>query len=187
VTEVVARAPTVTLRPMSEADLPLLHAWLQRPHVLEWWGGDDGAPSLDEVQAHYLPRVQTPERVTPWIALHAGRPIGYAQSYIAMDCGAGWWPEVQDPGLRGIDQFLAEAADLGRGLGTRMVGALLERLFADPAVTAVQVDPRPDNARAIRCYEKAGFRPLGPIVTPDGPALYMLCERAAHRPIQDHP
>jgi hypothetical protein len=32
-------------------------------------------------------------------------------------------------------------------------------------------------ARAIRCYEKAGFRRVGTVDTPDGPAVYMLCER----------
>lgn len=173
------RPVAVSLRAMTEADLPMLHHWLGRPHVLQWWGGDDGAPSLAEVRAKYLPRVLAHERVDPWIATHDERPIGFAQSYVAMACGGGWWPEVRDPGLRGIDQFLAEATDLGRGLGTRMVGALLDQLFVDPAVSAVQVDPHPDNARAIRCYEKAGFRRVGPISTPDGPALYMRCERAA--------
>jgi aminoglycoside 6'-N-acetyltransferase-1b len=53
----------------------------------------------------------------------------------------------------------------------------LEVLFDDPRVTKVQTDPAPANLRAIRCYEKAGFRRVGEIVTPDGPALYMTCER----------
>jgi aminoglycoside 6'-N-acetyltransferase-1b/aminoglycoside 6'-N-acetyltransferase-2 len=42
---------------MTEADLPMLHAWLNRPHVAQWWGGEDACPSLDEVRAHHLPRV----------------------------------------------------------------------------------------------------------------------------------
>ncbi len=36
------------------------------------------------------------------------------------------------------------------------------------------IDPRPDNPRAIRAYEKAGFVPQHEIVTPDGPALLMI-------------
>jgi hypothetical protein len=38
---------------------------------------------------------------------------------------------------------------------------------------SIQVDPSPTNARAIRCYEKAGFTRVGTVVTPDGPALLM--------------
>jgi hypothetical protein len=51
-------------------------------------------------------------------------------------------------------------------------------LGADVAVTKVQSEPDPTNRRAIRCYEKAGFRAIRTIVTPDGPALYMLRHRA---------
>ena len=94
-----------------------------------------------------------------------------------MGSGDGWWESEQDPGVRGIDQFLADPGQLGRGLGTSMVRAFVERLFAEPAVTRVQVDPSPANARAIRCYEKAGFRPVGEVRTPDGPALLMICDR----------
>ena len=52
--------------------------------------------------------------------------------------------------------------------------ALVDRLFADPAVTQIQTDPHPTNKRAIRCYEKAGFRAVKEIVTPDGAAVWMV-------------
>jgi RimJ/RimL family protein N-acetyltransferase len=58
-----------------------------------------------------------------------------------------------------------------------MVRAFVERLLADPEVTKVQADPDPSNARAIRCYEKVGFRRIARIRTPDGPALLMILER----------
>ena len=57
----------------------------------------------------------------------------------------------------GIDQSLANASQLGKGLGTKLVRALVELLFNDPEVTKIQTDPSPSNLRAIRCYEKAGF------------------------------
>ena len=82
-----------------------------------------------------------------------------------------------DPGVRGIDLFIGEPEMPGKGLGTELVRKLCEMLFADPAVTRIQADPDPANARGIRCYEKAGFRAAGLITTPDGPAFYMLRER----------
>jgi len=160
---------------MTEHDIPMLHDWLNRPHILEWWGGE--RPTLAQVGNKYLPRIMAEEFVTPYIATLGQRPIGYAQSYIALGSGDGWWQEETDPGVRGIDQSLAEATDLGKGLGTKLVTALVELLFSDTAVTKIQTDPAPTNLRAIRCYEKAGFRQVKSIVTPDGPAIYMLHER----------
>ena len=149
-------------RPLSAADLPLIATWVARPHVAEWW---DGPIALDHGLRHF-------------IAVLEGQPIGYVQSYQAAAChGDGWWLEVTDPGVHGIDQFLADAAKLGQGLGTQLVRAFVAGLFTDPGVTLVQADPSPENLRAIRCYEKAGFRRVREIVTPDGPALLMHRER----------
>jgi GNAT superfamily N-acetyltransferase len=90
-----------------------------------------------------------------------------------------WWQDETDPGARGVDQYLADEAQLGRGLGSEMVRQFLARTFAeDPAVTQVQTDPAPHNGRAIRAYERAGFRKLREVITPDGPALLMLVTRA---------
>ena len=57
----------------------------------------------------------------------------------------------------------------------------------DHAVTWIQTDPSPTNLRAIRCYERAGFRQVRTIVTPDGPALYMLQERPSAGTARDAP
>jgi RimJ/RimL family protein N-acetyltransferase len=171
---VTALPSVVVFRPLTPADLPMLHEWLGRPHVAEWW---DGVPSLDEVEADFGPMMDDRSTTRAYIALGDGRPIGYIQSYVALGSGEGWWPDEVDPGVRGIDQFLADADHLGRGLGTRMVRAFIACLFADPEVTRIQTDPSPRNARAIRCYQKAGFDPMRVVDTPDGPALLMICER----------
>lgn len=36
-------APLVP-RPMTEDDLALLHEWLQRSHLVRWWGGEAERP-----------------------------------------------------------------------------------------------------------------------------------------------
>jgi AacA4 family aminoglycoside N(6')-acetyltransferase len=174
----VSKTP-VTLRLMTERDLPMLHEWLNRPHIVEWWGGEDERPTLDEVREHYLPRVLAEESVIPYIAMLGDEPIGYAQSYVALGSGDGWWEDETDPGVRGIDQFLASQTQLNKGLGTKLVQTLVELLLSDPTVTKVQTDPAPNNHRAIRCYEKAGFVQQNVITTPDGPAVYMVQTRQA--------
>jgi AacA4 family aminoglycoside N(6')-acetyltransferase len=171
----VVASSLVTLRPMTEGDLETLHGWLNRPHIVEWWGG--GHPTLDEVRAKYLPRVLAADNVTPYIGMLGSKPFAYAQSYVALGSADGWWDDETDPGVRGIDQSIGEPDLLGKGLGTLLVRALGDMLLADPAVTRLQTDPDPRNLRAIRCYEKAGFRRVREIVTPDGAALYMVRNR----------
>lgn len=159
--------------PVTAADLPLLLRWISQPHVAEWW---DCAPTLESVREDFLPEPPDPGDFR-YVVRHRGQPIGYIQSYVAVDTGSGWWKGFTDPTVRGIDQFIGEPALVNRGLGTAMVRAFCHRLFSDPTVTAIQLDPDPTNARAIRCYEKAGFQPIGLVETPDGTAYLMRLTR----------
>jgi RimJ/RimL family protein N-acetyltransferase len=129
---------------------------------------------LAEVEADYLPMTDPESTTQGYIALLAGQPIGFIQSYVVLGSGDGWWEQETDPGARGIDQFLADAEHLGRGLGSTMVRAFVDELFLDPSVTKVQTDPSPENERAIRSYIRAGFQAQGEVDTPDGPALLMV-------------
>lgn len=165
---------TLSFRPLEAHDLPMMQAWLQRSHVAAWWG----APStLEEVEAEYLPTIDGRSSTKAYIVSINGQAVGFIQAYVVLGSGDGWWEDESDPGARGIDQFLADAALLNRGLGTTMVAAFVERLFEDPCVTRIQTDPSPTNGRAIRCYSKVGFQKVGEVATPDGPAMLMLYER----------
>ncbi len=160
---------------LAEHDLGLLSEWLNRPHVAEWW--DDRPVSCAAVREKYLPRILRSTSVSVYFAYLKGAPVGFIQSYLAAEQSDGWWPDERDLGVVGIDQFLADADDLGKGLGTEMVSQFVSAVFEDPAVTQIQVDPKPTNLRAVRCYEKVGFRKVGMIETPDGLALLMVMER----------
>jgi RimJ/RimL family protein N-acetyltransferase len=166
--------PELSFRPLTLADLPLLHEWLNRAHVAEWW---DEQRDLEYVLQTFGADLESPLMRMFFVCL-GGEPIGYIQEYRVLGADPEWWTDETDPGARGIDQFLANAEQLGLGLGSRMVRQFVTGLFADPEVTQVQTDPSPSNARAIRAYEKAGFRRVGEVVTPDGPALLMRITRA---------
>ena len=166
--------PVFSFRPLAEADLPLLHVWVNRPHVAQWW---DAPRTLEDIRADYLPSVRGLSSTEACIALLDGVPAGFIQAYVVLGSGDGWWEDERDPGARGIDQFLADGARLGQGLGRAMVRAFVEHLLQDPRVTKIQTDPAPHNLRAIRCYRQAGFDDVGPVMTPDGPAWLMRCVR----------
>jgi RimJ/RimL family protein N-acetyltransferase len=165
----------LSFRPITRDDLALLQDWLRRPHVAQWW---DSPESLADIAEEFLPPSDGTATHTVYFALREQVPIGLIQSYVVMGSDDGWWETENDPGARGVDLFLADGHGLDRGLGTAVLRAFLALLFADPAVTVVQADPRPDNRRAIRCYAKVGFTAVGEVATPDGVALLMRCTRA---------
>ena len=152
-------------RPMTSADLPLLKRWLAAPHVVEWWGdageqfelvsGDLDEPAMDQ-----------------FIVTTGDRPFAYIQCYNPQI-----WPEgglgLHPDGTRAIDQFIGEIDMVGRGHGSAFIRAFAERVIAGGAPRVV-TDPDPDNARAVRAYEKAGFEKMHLIDTSDGTALLMV-------------
>jgi aminoglycoside 6'-N-acetyltransferase len=152
-------------RPMAAADLPLLRGWLGMPHVVEWWGEADEQYALVSEDLDSAAMDQ-------FIVAADDRPFAYLQCY---DQTA--WPEnglgAHPHGTRGIDQFIGDPNMIGHGHGSAFI-----RDFTDGLLTAgtprVLTDPNPANARAIRAYEKAGFRSDGVVNTPDGLSLLMV-------------
>jgi len=60
-----------------------------------------------------------------------------------------------------------------RGHGSAFIRAFVDALLREGAPRIV-TDPDPENARAVRAYQKAGFEKAGMVDTPDGPALLMV-------------
>jgi RimJ/RimL family protein N-acetyltransferase len=110
---------------------------MNRPHVAARWVGPI---TLERVQAKYRPRLAGGP-VRPYLACLNDVPVGFIQSYWATQVAAEW-PEERDPGVMGIDLFLADAGRLNQGLGTEMVRQFVARLFEDPRVTEILVNGR---------------------------------------------
>ena len=70
--------------------------------------------------------------------------------------GDGWWEEETDPGVRGIDHYWRMHHNWGKGLGTKLVRALVELLFNDPEVTKIQTDSVAEQLASDPMREKAG-------------------------------
>ena len=83
-------------------------------------------------------------------------PIGCVQIIDPAREETHYWGDVPD-NLRAIDIWIGEVSDTGKGYGTEMMRLALERCFADPAVTAVLIDPLASNTAAHRFYERLGF------------------------------
>ena len=73
----------VTVRRLTDDDLPLLHGWLNQPDVVRWWEGDD--VSWEGVLRDYGAASEEPAE--HWIALLEGEPVGWIQCYAWADYG----------------------------------------------------------------------------------------------------
>lgn len=152
-------------RAVTEVDLPMLRAWLAEPHIAEWWG-DDPEGSLAEIR-EAMDGVET----EPLIVELDGRPIAYIQSYDPhLEDGHPY--QDQPFGTLGMDISIGPSDLVGKGHGSAIVRQFVEMLFEEGAPRVV-IDPHPDNLRAIRAYEKAGFRAFDTRTTVYGPALMM--------------
>lgn len=165
----------ITFRPMSRDDLPLVHEWHQRPHVQEWWVERN---TFEETEAHYGPTIDGVEPTDHYIALLDGEPFGLIQTYLVSD-----YPDYaalieEGEGTAGVDLYIADPANIGRGLGTEMLRRFVEEIvFARPETVAVTADPDVRNRASIRAFEKAGFLRVRELVDPQDDELHVLVRR----------
>jgi aminoglycoside 6'-N-acetyltransferase len=139
-----------SFRRMRLDDLVMVHRWLKAPAVREWWIDAEGRPA-DPIEADDLAEPD----VAMWVVSFEGRPFAFMQDYDPHAWDGHHFAHLP-PGSRGIDQFIGEANMIGRGHGSSFIRARVDSLLAG-GVPAIGTDPHPDNARAIRAYEKAGF------------------------------
>ncbi|RUU01493.1 N-acetyltransferase [Mesorhizobium sp. USDA-HM6] len=156
-------------RPVTEKDLPMIAGWLAEPHVAEWW--DDPEKEIADIREHI-----TSVSVEPLIVELVGRPIAYLQSYdphLEDD-----HPYADQPfGTLGIDLSIGPAELIGIGHGSAIVRQFVEELFEEGAPRVI-IDPHPDNGRAIRAYQKAGFRPIDRRQSQYGDVVLMAVDAA---------
>ena len=157
-------APDYAFRGMSVADLPMISNWLQTPEVLRWWG------EADE-QYELVSGDLTHPDMDQFVVSIDGRPFAYIQCYALSTWNQGFGS--QPPGTRGIDQFIGEPEMIGRGHGSHFIRRFVDELLLS-GTPRVVTDPDPENRRAVRAYEKAGFERDRMVDTPDGPALLMV-------------
>ena len=131
------------LRPAEAADAPALTTILRDPAVAPWFG--TGHP--DEIAREWAEA----DDAVPFVIEVDGEMVGSVQYY-----------EETDPDYRhaGMDIFIASEQH-GKGYGPEALAVLARHLFEDLGHHRLVIDPASANRRAIRAYERVGFRPVG--------------------------
>lgn len=137
------RGERVVLRPLRVEDAPRLAELAGSPEVARWW------PDLTE--SELVEKAQGRGNSTSFAVLEGGELVGLVQYYEELD------PEYRHAG---IDLFIGGPYQ-GRGLGTDTVRTMARHLIDDRGHHRLVIDPAAENERAIRCYERVGFRRVG--------------------------
>jgi len=174
---------TVGFTPVTQDELPMLGSWLRMPHNRQWWGDP-------ETELSYIrDMVEGRDTTRPYIFHVDERPLGYIQCWFVADTLFEPWT-TDYPGLLdvpldtvGVDLSIGDPAQLSKGIGSRVLSIFVERLVAGGHRTII-IDPDPDNARAVRAYEKAGFKSIPELLGRSGDSLIMKHTKSEseHRP-----
>jgi aminoglycoside 6'-N-acetyltransferase len=132
-------ADSFELEPLDVRHVKRLRELHQQPGVLEWWGPMEPDFPFDEPESQRFAIVVDDE------------VVGLVQ------WGDDSWEENRHAY---IDIFLGDDY-AGRGLGTEVMRRIVRVLLDDHGYHRITIDPAPENAAAVRSYEKAGFRLVG--------------------------
>ncbi|WP_227793434.1 GNAT family N-acetyltransferase [Paenibacillus guangzhouensis] len=139
-------------------DYNLLYKWLNDAQVLRYIEGPSTQFTMDQIVAKYGPRTRGKHVVTPCIVEWNYEAIGYLQYYPLQE------DEIELYGAKpgqihyGVDLFIGESDYWDRGIGTAALKSVVRYLLTEQGAADVYIDPQTWNVRAIRSYEKCGFR-----------------------------
>ncbi|MDN3905895.1 GNAT family N-acetyltransferase [Arthrobacter sp. YD2] len=156
------------------ADAPLLHSWMTRDYA-RFWGMLNA--SVTDVEREYTGIAANPHHHA-WLGRgEDGTPAFLAESYApGHSTLAGTYPV--EKGDLGMHLLVAPPDAPQPGFTSAVFRAVLEFLFADPAVDRIVVEPDVRNTKIAALNARFGFVPDRLIELPDKTASLSFCTRA---------
>lgn len=155
-TMILYKDKEITVRTLEDEDADFLVKWLSDPRVLAYYEGRDRPHDLAMVRQHFYDRTQDH---TACLIEYEGQPIGYIQYYLISeeDIAAYGYEDIEGK-IYGMDQFIGETDYWNKGIGTALIKSMVHYLTTAEEAIMIIMDPQVWNERALRVYEKCGFR-----------------------------
>lgn len=149
----------ISFRRLGLDDVENMVRWLREPQVARWYW-DSNRKTEDELREKWQKRAsgEDDEPTDRYIIVVDGQDIGEIQVYDYAS-----FPEYAEPigipNAAGVDLLIGEPGWRNRGVGTAAIRKFIRELvFTRIGIEVCTIDPEPENLRAIRSYQKAGFR-----------------------------
>ena len=155
----IIKEKEISLRLLNEQDKNLLLKWLTDERVLNFWEGKSAVFDLDRITEGFYGEENV--EVIRTIIEYQGQAIGYLQMYkLDNEALEEYSYQSINKVIYGVDQFIGEPEYWNKGIGTKFMKLVLQYLTNSKGAEIVILDPHADNPRAIRCYEKVGFKKI---------------------------
>lgn len=154
-----------------EHDAPLLTAWMNKPHVAEFWAM---AWPQDWIRDYLVRQVEDPAR-SPYLGFVDDTPVGYIEVYDPFRDVLGAHAPIREGDL-GAHVLIGEEEHLGR-YSVAVGRAVARFLFSRPDVLRLVGEPDVTNQNFLSLLSFLGFRKQAEIQMPDKLAAFMVCER----------
>jgi RimJ/RimL family protein N-acetyltransferase len=154
----------VVLRPLTEADWPLVERINNDPRLAYYTEDEDWRPyTLERLQQIYR---GISRHALMFVIEHAGRAVG--ECWLRRMNAPRILAEFPGRDVRRIDLAIGEPALWGRGLGSEAIRLLVGLAFGAEGADALVCFCGGHNPRSRRAFQKAGFRVLRTVPRPGG-------------------
>lgn len=147
----------IELRLLDDSDIPLVESWLNKEHVKKWYE----VPELGITVADWILEIRDRKEEFQWITyfivLWEGCPIGLCLCYKCEDSKDENFGTLPLEGSYGIDYFIGEESQFGKGLGKKMISLLVDKIFSFPNAQRVTADVDKDNKVSKKVLLACGF------------------------------
>lgn len=144
--------------PFNREYLPLFEKWVEKPYVRNTWFITGYEP-----KEYIISKINGNGYDYPFVIVLDKKPVGYIQycdlyAYKTLCAKPTGSMKDEPKGTYCVDLFIGEEDYLNKGFGTGIVKSFINILLAKSEVKRILIDPSCKNTRAIRCYEKVGFK-----------------------------
>ena len=163
---------TIAFRPVVLEDLPLIHNWMNQPHVIPFW---DLAYDMERMRQHLQKAIADPHQ-TLYIGLLDDVPMSYWESYWADDDIVAQY-YLAHPADQGIHLLIGPPEFLGKGYALPLLRAMTAFQFQHSETLKVVSEPDSRNQKMSHVFKRCGFEFQKEIEINEKRAALMFCNR----------
>ena len=145
---------SVLFRRLKKDDFSNILRWIREPEVLDVW--DSAQNQTNEDIIHKYEERLSDKEIDTYVIICDNTDIGIIQTYYVQN--------LSDFGLSntkaaGIDLYIGEPNFRNKGIGTQVITTFIQGvILVEKDIEYICIDPEVSNERAIRAYEKVGFK-----------------------------